>query len=181
MNKVNEKWLETPESRLLVSQTEDVALQILHNDWPILPPLVLTVTTHKLAELQDWVGLVWFVSWWVAYTFLYDKYKIRLHVFANLLTSQNTNEFLVKKTKEKQLVTPTLPARSSVPFNTKGRPSKTKESDSLTVWGRLVAHNRCYPLINNTVSQGWASHPFEAVCINFDTHKKVLIALEVMG
>lgn len=70
--------------------------------------------------------------------------------------------------------------KSAVPFNTKGRPSKTEE-DSLTVWGRLVSHNRCYSLINNTVCQGWASHPFEADCINFDTHKiNVLIAHEVM-
>lgn len=101
-----------------------------------------------------------------------------LHVFANLLTFQNTNEFLVKKNKQTKTtghphtactVKETSP---QCPLTQKADRLKPKESDSLTVWGRLVAHNRCYPLINNTVCQGWASHPFEADCNNFDTHKK---------
>lgn len=46
--------------------------------------------------------------------------------------------------------------KSGVPFNSKGRQSETRE-DSLTVWGRLEAQNRCYYLINNSVGQGWAS------------------------
>ena len=111
-----------------------------------------------------------------------------LQMFAKSL-GFHTAEGVLDKKKTKQnnsnLSPPHCSGRdkSSVPFNTKGRQSKTEE-DSLTVWGRLVAHNRCYSLINNSVCQGWAwaPHPSEALCVNFGPHKiNELAADDVMG
>lgn len=135
------------------------------------------------------VGLVWSVSQWVICAFCTAKDNMKSllsHICCICLPICRLSRLL--KVQKNNLSPPHCSLhgerdKSAVPFNTKGRQSKTEE-DSLTVWGRLVAHNRCYFLINNSVCQGWAwaPHPSEAQCINFDTHKiKELIAYDVIG
>lgn len=203
MNKVNEKWLKTPETRLLISQTNRRRCTSVESFCTMIglycPPWFWpSQHTHTcgIASLLtlswSWVGLVCFL---MSHLCLFNTTNgnmksllCRIHCMC-LLTcwlSRMLMDFWLKNKTQNNLSPPPPHClhgerdKSAVPFNTKGRPSKTEE-DSLTVWGRLVAHNRCYSLINNTVCQGWASHPFEADCIKFDTHKmNVLIAYEVM-
>lgn len=142
-----------------------------HRDRWTLPPVVLTVTTHKLAELQDvcCTKTRLDISQWVICSFYTTKDNTQCLLFhiccMRLLTCWLCR---LLKVLENNLSPPHCSLhgerdKSTVPFNTKGRQSKTEE-DSLTVWGRLVAHNRCYSLINNSLCQGWASapHPSEA-------------------
>lgn len=142
--------------------------------------MVLIVTTHKLVELQDsyfctmscFDHLFPHESSVLLKTTKQNMYSLPCHArcicLLNCSVSRMLKGFWYKKTITSHPHTVAYNSeggKSSVPFNTKGRQSKTEE-DSLTVWGRLVAHNRCYSLINNSVCQGWACapHPSEAQC-----------------
>lgn len=109
--------------------------------WVICP---LPATRNKVRSLQCRIGSKCLLSGWLS-----GQLKV-------LKTKRETERG--RETNKNNLSPPHCSLqreedKSEVPLNTKGRQSKAEQS-GLTVWGRLVACNRCYLLINNACLPG---------------------------